>query len=1171
MAFGNLKKWLEDRAKNVGSVASRAFDQVNPLDNGLSATTRRVNPAVAPKSAARQGFEAIGNIASSTPIARKAATFGAVAESFTKKVPEVPSSSPIRFANNLAVRPYKTTTGNAGKLLQGKNPYSGNLRQQSGQALQDVINVGSVVPVGKGIQLAQKGAPAIKRGMKSGLKVGAGFGAAQGVATANKENMNLKDSLKTVASNTAVGAAGGLVIGGAIPAAGAAIRRITPQPTKKITSTPQQHPALPTDQPSLTKVNRNDLQGTTSPTQNTKPLQLAPRTTDSKLGQSNLSSQLLPELSTKKVSNLDKIFRSTRSIIERSGEKGKVLAGELQKARDTKELFLADLEKTMPTVFEIAYPKVRKHGLKDQWTNKTYENFVDATQGIAPPKNARIAQAVKEWQAVHPSIRDRAVAAGLDVGDLGANYYPHLIDYDRVFKDKNTYNEAINHLVNSGQAENPEAAIKLLGYARDVSRNRQFGSLESARLVDLPFYDKTPESLRSYLSGSTERIANAEHFGARDEKALKLIKEAGLEGFDVESMKNAYDVAVGAKKYNQTTSNASRNIRRYVTTTRLGLGALTNVSQSVNTGVVTGHLRTMNSMIKQLSPKTREFVADTGVIADAVLNDIRTQGGFENFTSKAAGKTINKITAPGFATVEKFNRSVAATAGRDYALRLAQKGDEKTLRKLGVTGQIKNKALTEQQQIQAARKIVEKTQFKVDPQDLPGWADSPGGKLVAQFRTFSYNQGKFFSNEVLKPAARGNLLPLARVLAALPVGYGLYETRRTIDGRPQEEDQVKRGLEAFSKIGGAGLALDVYRSLNPINSKYIPSDKRVSMAVGTLGGPAAGIGTQGIGAVSELLQRKNTPEDESKLEGKLVVGKGEEYTDVTPIARFGISQIPIAGTPIRNRLLPYSKENSGSSGASSPQATTSTSKEMIQSAFSTSPERQEFIKLKDAEQRELAASDPQYRLMLEEKQNIERTFKAPDLYPQGMSEASLKILKADARRSDIQKENLSNKQSDYDYKVKLAKFERDKKAGKITPIEERKQMLSLGKDKVASKYSKEIRDLYGMSETEILEFIEQDPNGKAYAEQLMKYDQELADKGFTKNPKFKGGIGAKGSGGRGGRRRSKRGGVDLPSINVTGESPGAVIKLTKYTAPTTKLKVPKVRRAKRLKVRAKKA
>jgi hypothetical protein len=38
--------------------------------------------------------------------------------------------------------------------------------------------------------------------------------------------------------------------------------------------------------------------------------------------------------------------------------------------------------------------------------------------------------------------------------------------------------------------------------------------------------------------------------------------------------------------------------------------------------------------------------------------------------------------------------------------------------------------LTDAEKITAGRSMVERTQFKVDPQDLPGWASSPWGKVV---------------------------------------------------------------------------------------------------------------------------------------------------------------------------------------------------------------------------------------------------------------------------------------------------------------------------------------------------------------------------------------------------------------------------------------------------------
>ena len=819
----------------------------------------------------------------------------------------------------------------------------------------------------------------------------------------------------------------------------------------------------------------------------------------------------LPLYKTHQVSNLDKAFRSTRSIIERQGEKGKQLAGMLQKQRDTKELYVREIEKQISTVQSLK--------------GKDYENFVDATQGLAKPNNPKVAQAIKEWHSVHPGIRDRAVNAGLDVGDLGETYYPHFIDYDKIFKNKNTYNEAINHLVKTGQAETPEKAIELLSYARDVSRNRKFGNLEASRLVDLPFYDKSKASLGMYIDGSADRITKTEMFGKGDENALKLIKEAGLDGYDTEAMKNAYDVAVGAKQYNPTTSKISKGIRQFTTTTRLGLGALTNVSQSVNTGIVTGHLRTMKSIIKQFDPKTRQLAEDTGVISDAILNDLKHGFGAE-YNKGKFGKVVNVITAPGFKQVESFNRRVAATAGRDYALRLAQKGDEATLRKLGVTGVIKNGTLTNSQQTQAARKIVEKTQFKVDPQDLPGWADSPGGKLVAQFRTFSYNQGKFFSNEILKPLAKGNIMPLGRLMAALPLGYGLYEVRRKIDGRPEEENKAKVGLQSFQKIGGAGLVFDIYQGLNPVGSKYLPSDRRVTMAFGTIGGPSIGTAGNAIGAISEAIQRKNTPKDESRLGGKVVVAKNDNsYTDLTAISRFGMQQVPIIGTAMANRVLPYKKQAEAEAGKPlGTNQTQMTREDQLKDAKNSIKygAGKEWQNLSEEDIKNKAiAGDQTAAGIYKSLQTMEKVYGAKNIPTPGLSTAAEDVLNQSKK---ITKEGESawgsrpteNKgaqkaisqlageelQVDNATAEKWAKYERDRVTGKINELDKVKIQRDILKSAYSSTLSADEKKYFSYNDTDLINALQ---NGSLKPDSLakaMSVDAQLVAKGLITTSGF---------------------------------------------------------------------
>lgn len=780
----------------------------------------------------------------------------------------------------------------------------------------------------------------------------------------------------------------------------------------------------------------------------------------------------LPLYNTSKVPMRDKIFRSTRSLIERQGEPGKQLAGMLQKSRATEEMYQGQLQKALPTVRSLK--------------GKEFENFVNATQGEGKPLNNKVAKAITEWQAVHPTIRERAVKAGLEVGDLGPKYYPHFIDYEKIFKDKNTYNQSINHLVDTGQAPSQEEAIKLLSYARDVSRNRKFGNLEASRLLDLPFYDKTPNSLVGYLGSSSRRIAQTETFGKQDEHALKLISQAGVLGHDAEAMKNAYDVAVGAKQYSHGAQTASNALRGYHSTTRLGLGAITNSTQNVNTGIVTGHLRTMGAMLKQFDPKTRSFVQDTGVIADSVLNDIKQQTGF-------VGKTLSKVTAPGFNAVEKFNRSVAATAGKDYARKLAAKGDTQTLRKLDVQGDI-GPTLTPEQEIQAARKVVEKTQFKVDPQDLPGWADSPGGKLVAQFRTFSYNQSKFFSNEIIKPAAHGNVMPLGRLLAALPVGYATYELKRKLANRVEEPNMFRRGTQAFANVGGAGLTLDIFNGLVPLNGKSITPDRRVSMAAGTFGGPAVGTATELVGALSQAAPS--------------AAGGGG---DAHQLGRFGLRQIPVVGTRLQNTYLPYTTkvQAGGQTVELKPQQAQDMNKardekyKKLESAIRSNPS---FASLSPEDQKKklAAAKNDAYavakastltdtghgdiKVKLTTKQKQVAQGKTPDYFSTAKN-GSTKTKAVDP-----------NSSPDAQYKRFFSSYNKNKST--YSPAQTLKAQAQLKRLAAGKSFDKNIRDAYTLNADTRQQFITTSKNPEKTKSQLLAYDQALFDSGVNKKLKF---------------------------------------------------------------------
>lgn len=570
----------------------------------------------------------------------------------------------------------------------------------------------------------------------------------------------------------------------------------------------------------------------------------------------------LPVNPPQRIGLLQKAFNRARNVIASQGEAGKALADSLQQVRNQAETTAGNWTLQMPTVRAL--------------NNNEFKNFVDVAEGNTSPISQKVAQAVQEWTKIREDVYSIAKQSGFDIGRL-ENYFPHTYD-PAIFTNKNKYNEAINHLVNSGQAKTQTEAIRILSHVQDIIRNRRHGNLEIERLVNLPNYEKTKNALFGYLDSAANRIAQVNTFGQNDEGALKLIEQIARQGGDASTVKDMFDIAVGAKKYGETSQQISRTLRNFNTVTKLGLGAITNAGQSVNTATVTGAVRTLLNAPKAVfSKESKDFALKVGTTLDTVLQQLREGGGYE-------GK-LGQLGAPGFNVVEKFNRTLASIAGRDYARSLAQKGDTTTLAKMGIV--LKGNKLTPEQEIQAARNIVERTQFKVDPQDLPGWASSPLGKIVSQFRTFSYNQSAFMGREVIGPALKGNVAPLLRFVGiGIPIGIGLQTTKNILRNRKDEENPIKRVQQGFGQVGGLGLAGDIVTGLFPMNGRYLDPNRATTMAIGTLGGPTLGTIAEGYGSLTNAIQGKPAN-----------------------LGRFALKQVPLVGSTLQNTILPYKSQS----------------------------------------------------------------------------------------------------------------------------------------------------------------------------------------------------------------------------------------------------------------------
>lgn len=529
-----------------------------------------------------------------------------------------------------------------------------------------------------------------------------------------------------------------------------------------------------------------------------------------------------------------KFGNRARNVIARQGEAGKELANDLVLSRDRFETLLATLANSAKPLKQIS--------------KTDFAKAVDVIEGRAVADSQVVTDAANVMRGILDTTISLAQAADNQIGKLD-NYFPHI--YDNNFFKKN-YEKSISHLIETGQAKDrTEAAIIINGLKYRVN-DRKAANLDFERQGDLPGYKKDFQALSQYLVTSARRIADLEFFGRNDAKAIEKLDRISQEGRDRETAKAAFDVAVGNTNYGRTAQKISGFLRAFQSFTNLSLAAVANVTQSTNTASVINPLRTLMAVGKLTDPQERAFVEETGVIMDEIIKNSR------ELQSGVRGR-FGDVALPGFSYVEKTNRSIAAIGGKYYARDMAAKaagGDAGAIRALEKLGLDAEKVveqggiLTKDQEIEAARRIVERTQFRVDAQDLPYWADSPAGKLITQFKQFPYNQSAFMMREIFGEARKGNVAP---ALSFLLVGGAMGTAARAIlDGLKGNEDDEESMLgtimNSYNQVGTFGLGSDLMYLLDIDPAKYGASDKFANKLTSTVLGPTAGMVVQGAKA-----------------------------------------------------------------------------------------------------------------------------------------------------------------------------------------------------------------------------------------------------------------------------------------------------------------------------------
>jgi len=588
-----------------------------------------------------------------------------------------------------------------------------------------------------------------------------------------------------------------------------------------------------------------------------------------------------------------KLFRSARSTF-------KQVPGGEQMVRSMDEAF--DLgQKVMGNATK------RFKVIADDLTAEEFEQVLDVRENLIKPANARIARAAKELGVILDDFGRSAKEIGLEVRNPLTNktvdfapigdYIPHRVDLKKLAASKD---EVIQHFVNTGQIPDVKKATTFIegileekpfiSLAREImpqaSWPKRYGSLEYARLFEWPreVLQRDKRLISDYINRASMRLGQAQIFGPENELVADFFrgvrgKEFGKEAVDLVKRELGIAPTTLVKRANERLAS---KLRVFQTTTKLGTAAISNAFQSVNTATSYGIGPTTRAIWEDLfgNKQTAEFAMDAGVAVESALRQMA-----EEFLGPGARKArIQKfITAPGFTQTETFNRRVAAWAGRIFASgefdkllkNLDNKAAREAIEKLGINvdDALKAGKLSEDDLIRAGRKAVETTQFTTRVLDMPPAWTTTWGKVLTQFKNFSYKQGQFVADEVVKPALQGNLTPLARyTILGMLLGEVSGDIKSLIRGTKRPEKFLDRMADNIGQIGGAGAPAELIESVK----------RRGRLGLYEfITGPT-------VGDFAELLTTML-----QAFEGKL-----------EPIEKFMIRQIPVFGPKIKRELFP---------------------------------------------------------------------------------------------------------------------------------------------------------------------------------------------------------------------------------------------------------------------------
>lgn len=548
--------------------------------------------------------------------------------------------------------------------------------------------------------------------------------------------------------------------------------------------------------------------------------------------------------------------KTTKPFLDSLGSSGKTLGNLLDETIDVISRRIGKEKVPMRRV-------ILKHGLdkpKTSLTGAEQKNIVDILDsGLRlkatsfddiplKPINERVREFIDVFWATTKTIVDESTKLGIQVRDRSSGrkysigetqiHFPHIPKDMEKFKAN--LPEIADLMVKRQNMSKQQANVILNDFVKNFATNRYAG-LEQRRTFLVEGFNELSKfgyetnpivTLNDFISGAVKRIEEVKRFGREEELIARLIKDIRISGYDDGIAQHVWREYKGDKTVSNTLKDFSITLRTIQTIAKLPFAAIVNSTQVINTAAefgVKSFTRQLKGYIKN-RVSNREFGAMSGVI-DETLKKAMEMAGAE---AKVAQKFLKSV---GFTGVEKWNRNITVVTAQDWAtgsLDKLLKGynkvvpninqlDQKLVRhfdQLGIPNirKVLDRGRFTQEELNIiGQKAVNSTQFRGSVLDIPLFWSSPQGKVLTQFKSFTWQQGSFIKRIIIDEAREGNVAPFITYMILSQIGgEAVGDIRDILKGDFDFRDDMalwERLIDNFFNVGGFGLTGDLFERM----------------------------------------------------------------------------------------------------------------------------------------------------------------------------------------------------------------------------------------------------------------------------------------------------------------------------------------------------------------------